>query len=127
VLADRPHETAKPRARDAKRVAGKEHAPAEVERVVDVFVEDLVDLAGAHAARQERGDDGAGAAAHVDIEARAAAVESFLERPHDADLVHPPDDATAGERQGVTWAGPGVGPAAPKPYSAMYELHELRE
>ena len=60
--------------RSGRRHAGRrrqEDRPvAEVEGIVEVVVEDPVDLGGAHAAGQERGDHRARAAPDVDVEAR---------------------------------------------------------
>jgi len=101
VLADGPHEQAEARAGQAKCVAREQHAAPEVQRIVAVLVEDAIDLAGPDTAGQQRGDDRPGAAADVDVEGRALAVEPLLERRHRAHLVHTANDAAAGERQGV--------------------------
>src|SRR5205814_3613832 len=92
---------------------------AEVNGVVEVVVEDLIHLARPDTTGQERADDGAGAAADVDVEAAARAIEPLFERRQGANLIHAADDTAAGKGQRVT--RPLSGP--PSPEGPMYELH----
>src|SRR5438445_949842 len=111
ALAEGPDQPAETAAGAAEGVAGEHGVATEVDRVVQVLVEDLVDLAGADPARQERGDHGAGAAADVDVEASAGAVEPLLQGRQRSDLVHAADDPPTGQGQRVT--RPRLGPPSP--------------
>jgi hypothetical protein len=105
VLAYGPDELAEAGRGLEKRVGGVDGAAPEVQRVVQVLVDDAEDLRGPDAVRQERGHDRAGAAAHVDVEARVA-VQTIFQGRDGTDLVHPADDAAAGEGEGVTLLAP---------------------
>src|SRR5262249_9634199 len=96
-------------------------ATPEVERVLQILVDDPVNLGGSDAVGEEAGDHGAGAAANVDVEVTDT-VEPLLDRGDDADLVHPADDAAAGQSQSV--AGPPRGPPASD--YASEDVHLLR-
>ena len=76
----------------AERVRGVHGAAPEVQRVLEILVDDPVNLRGPDAVGEEAGHDGARATADVDIEV-AGAVEPLFDRGDHADLVHAPDDA----------------------------------
>ena len=102
-----------------KRVGVEEDTASHVQRVVEVLVVDLVDLARANAAGQQGGHHRPGAAAHVDVEGRLPAGQPLLEGGQGADLVHPANDAPARQRQRVA----GARPLLPEAHGAMYDLH----
>ena len=123
ALAEGPDQPAEASARAAEGVAGEDGVATKVDRVVEVLFEDLIDVAGADATGQERGDHGSGAAADVNVEAMTGAVQPLLKRGERSDLVHAADDAATGQSQGVT--RPRSGP--PSPEGSMYELHPVKQ
>src|SRR5213079_2747394 len=117
VLADGPEESPEPAGRVAERVRGVDGAPAEVQRVVEVLVDDAEDLGSGHAVGEQRADDGARAAADVHLEV-AAAAEPLLERCDGAYLVHATDDPAARQRERV----PGLTAGAPEAHRALQQI-----
>ncbi len=109
ALADGPDEPAEPPGGVTERVRGVDRGAPEVQRVVEVVVDDTEELGGGHAVGEERCHHCARAAADVDVES-AVAVQPLLEGGDRADLVHPADDPAARQRQ----CEPGPLPRTPK-------------
>src|SRR5262249_13348810 len=86
---------------------GEGGAGRKVQGVGEVFVDEAEDPGGRDAVGQERAHARAGAAAHVDVEVRVA-VQAIFQGRDGTDLVHPADDAAAGEGEGVTVLAPRV-------------------
>ena len=103
-----------------QRALARELEQVEVEQVaeVDVFEgrlaltgDDFHHLLGRHAVGAQRGDEGPGGGAQVDVELVDRAVHrQQVERPQGTDLIHPPGEAAAAEHERGL-AAPGT-PAA---------------
>jgi hypothetical protein len=120
VLAHGPDEAAEAGRGLEERVGGVDGAAPEVQRVVEVLVDDAKELRSPDTVGQERGHDRAGAAAHEDVEARVA-VQTIFEGSDGADLVHPADDAATGEGEGVTL----LSPRAPEARRALEDVQKI--
>ena len=122
-LSDGPDEATEASACAAEGVAGEHGVATEIDRIVEVVVEDLVDLRGADTAGQEGSDYGPRAAPYIDVKASARPVQAFLEGGEGADLVHAPDHSATSQGKGI----PGSRPWPPEPHRPMYELHPGRQ
>ena len=119
VLAERPHHPPEAARGLPERVRREHGAPAEVQGIVEVLIEDPVQVAGPHAVGEERRDDRSGAAADVDVEATAFTVEPLFERGQRSDLVHAADDTPTAQGEG----NPRRHPQAPREPPAWRVAH----
>jgi len=90
VLADSPEEPGQADGGAAEGAAREDRPAPEVERIGQVLIEDLVELAGPEPVGQQRGDHGARAAADVDVEAAPPARQALLDRRHRSHPYIPP-------------------------------------
>src|SRR2546427_12012273 len=118
ALADGPDEPAEPPGGVPERVRGVDRVAPEVQRVVEVVVDDTEELGGGHAVGEDGRDHRPCAAADVDVEP-AVTVHPLLEGGNRADLVHPPDDAATRKRQRAAGSLPG----SPELLGALNPVH----
>src|SRR5262249_4797516 len=107
------------------RVRREDGSSPEIERIVDVLVEDTVDLGGPDPVGQERGHHRSSAAAHDDVEPSALAIEPFLEGGQGSDLVHAANDPTAAQGQRQPHPGTPLPGLARAPESAGTIKHRV--
>src|SRR5919197_2695577 len=126
ALADSPDEATEASGGVTERVRGVDRVAPEVQRVVEVVVDDAEEVGGSHTVGEERGDDGPRTAADVDVEA-AVAVQPLLQGGDRADLVHATDDtpASQGQRRARPLPGPTELFCALDPFHAEFHPSKL--